>query len=158
MHSINLLGLKSDIIFTAGSRTQDQDASPQKVLGTKDGSGTSDLCDSPDSFINPFSELTADLTPSDDPVSKFMESVPSSENGSAGNFREVFLPGVVIHIVPPERGFHLPLWMGCGIQEKAPGYRAYISNRENFKDIIVSPSMFLDHLPWRYLNSLLPMK
>lgn len=120
----------------------------------KSSSDESDLGDSPDSFCNPFAEITADIIPSDDPVSEFMEAVPSSDNVSAGDPHDIFLPGLIIHIVPQQRSFHLPLWKGCRIQEKAPSYKAYISDRERFKDIIVSPSMFLDHLPWRYLNSL----
>lgn len=142
-------------IFTAGNRTQDQGTSLWIEADIKDSSDESDLGDLPDSFSNPFAEITADVIPSDDPVSEFMEAVPSSENGSAGDPHDIFLPGLVIHVVPQRRSFHLPLWKGCRIQERTPGYKAYISDRERFKDIIVSPSMFLDHLPWRYLNSLL---
>lgn len=85
----------------------------------------------------------------DDPISEFMETVPRSENTSAGDPPEMFLPGLVIHMVPNQRSLHMPLCEGCTVQEKAQSYKAYIANRESFKDIIVSPSMFLDHLPWR---------
>ncbi|XP_062170601.1 uncharacterized protein LOC133876341 isoform X2 [Alnus glutinosa] len=85
----------------------------------------------------------------DDPISQFMETVPRSENTSAGDPPEMFLPGLVIHIVPHQRSLHISLCEGCAVQEKTRSYKAYIANRESFKDIIVSPSMFLDHLPWR---------
>ncbi|WJZ87987.1 hypothetical protein VitviT2T_007327 [Vitis vinifera] len=134
---------------TEGNRTQDRDTSLWIEADMKSSSDESDLGDSPDSFCNPFAEITADIIPSDDPVSEFMEAVPSSDNVSAGDPHDIFLPGLIIHIVPQQRSFHLPLWKGCRIQEKAPSYKAYISDRERFKDIIVSPSMFLDHLPWR---------
>ena len=144
------------MIFTAGSRTQDRrDTSLWIEDGMKDSSDESDLDDLPDSFTNPFAEITADVIPSNDPVSEFMEAVPRSDNGSAEDPHDVFLPGLVIHIVPQRKSFHLPLWNGSGIQDREPSYKAYISDRERFRDIIVSPSMFLDHLPWRYLNSFL---
>lgn len=85
----------------------------------------------------------------DDPISQFMETVPRSENGSAGDPPELYLPGLIIHMVPHQRGSHTSLWKCCTVLEKAQSYKAYIANRESFKDIIVSPSMFLDHLPWR---------
>ena len=83
-----------------------------------------------------------------------METVPRSENTSAEDPPEMFLPGLVIHVVPHQRSLHISLREGCTMQEKA-SYKAYIANRESFKDIIVSPSMFLDHLPWRYYNRVL---
>ncbi|XP_059447709.1 uncharacterized protein LOC132179091 isoform X4 [Corylus avellana] len=84
----------------------------------------------------------------DDPISQFMETVRRSENTSAEDPPEMFLPGLVIHIVPHQRSLHISLREGYTMPEKA-SYKAYIANRESFKDIIVSPSMFLDHLPWR---------
>lgn len=143
------------MIFTAGSRTQDRDTSLWMEDNVEDSSDESVLDDLPDSFINPFAEINADIIPSADPASEFMEAVPSSDNESAGDPHDVFLPGLVIHIIPQRKSFHLLLWKGSRIQEREPSYKAYISDRERFRDIIVSPSMFLDHLPWRYLNSLL---
>lgn len=66
----------------------------------------------------------------------------------------MFLPGLVIHLVPEKRSFHMTLWKGWRVQERANSYQAFMVNREKFKDIIVSPSMFLDHLPWRYLMAI----
>ncbi|KAI4338865.1 hypothetical protein MLD38_023873 [Melastoma candidum] len=86
---------------------------------------------------------------SEDPVTEFMERVPDMSSHSANNPPEVFLPGLIIHIVPTKTSeLSFPMWRvwKSGTQET---YKAYISHRENFKDIVVSPSMFLDHLPWR---------
>ncbi|XP_024027107.1 sn1-specific diacylglycerol lipase beta isoform X1 [Morus notabilis] len=99
----------------------------------------------PDEFSSPF----ATKANAYDPVSEFMETVPTSENVSAGNPPELYLPGLIIHMVPQHRNFHMSLWKGRGFLERENGYKAYIANKESFKDIIVSPSMFLDHLPWR---------
>ncbi|KQJ83283.1 sn1-specific diacylglycerol lipase beta isoform X3 [Brachypodium distachyon] len=61
---------------------------------------------------------------------------------------EMFLPGLIIHIVRQRRGL-FPLWKCWNFQEAEPPYKAVLAKRENFKDIDVSPSMFVDHLPWR---------
>ncbi|CAN6483272.1 unnamed protein product [Victoria cruziana] len=63
--------------------------------------------------------------------------------------QEVFLPGLIIHIIPESRKTLLALcksWKGHG---EDANIRAYIASRETFKDLVVSPYMFLDHLPWR---------
>ncbi|XP_048500532.1 uncharacterized protein LOC104893624 isoform X4 [Beta vulgaris subsp. vulgaris] len=85
----------------------------------------------------------------DDPVSRFLEAVPSSVTRSTGDPPEIYLPGLVIHLIRRQRGISFPLWKGWGPQEREPPYKAIIANRENFKEILVSPYMFLDHLPWR---------
>ncbi|XP_010522217.1 PREDICTED: sn1-specific diacylglycerol lipase beta isoform X2 [Tarenaya hassleriana] len=98
-----------------------------------------------DEFTNPFHN-----TASEDPVSEFMETVPSSEGTSADDPPEMFLPGLVIHFVPERDKMNMPIWRGWGICDVASdGYKAYVADRESFKDIVVSQSMFLDHLPWR---------
>ncbi|ONI29108.1 hypothetical protein PRUPE_1G181900 [Prunus persica] len=99
-----------------------------------------------DEFTNPFSN---DVMSNHDPVSQFMVSVPRSESLTSRDPPEMYLPGLVIHIVPQPRSFDMPQCRGCAVQEKTQCHKAYIANRESFKDIIVSPSMFLDHLPWR---------
>ncbi|XP_057959730.1 uncharacterized protein LOC131152103 [Malania oleifera] len=134
---------------TSTPRVQDEEFSIWKEADMKDSSDYIDSDDSLDEFTNPFHETAANVISFDNPVSQFMEAVPSSGNGSAGDPIEMFLPGLIVHIVPQERSFHMHLWRGWRVQEHAQGYKAYIVNRENFKDIIVSPSMFLDHLPWR---------
>ena len=63
-----------------------------------------------------------------------------------GEMVEMFLPGLVIHIVPEQQSTSLWRWT---VQHKKDGFRALLANREEFKDIIVTPYMFLDHLPWR---------
>lgn len=102
-------------------------------------------------FVNPFATEVNTLG---DPISQFMEIVPS-ENPSSGDPTELYLPGLVIHMVPQPRIVHKSLWNGCGFQERKRCHKAYIADRENFKDIVVSPSMFLDHLPWRYHKEIL---
>lgn len=104
--------------------------------------------DSLDDFTHPFydaSPVNVNLPPVD-PVSEFMDVVPSSVSGQARDVPEVFLPGLVIHIRPQKNGFQMP-WRTT--HEESSKYKAFIADRESFKDIIVSPSMFLDHLPWR---------
>ncbi|GAB4834161.1 hypothetical protein Ancab_032425 [Ancistrocladus abbreviatus] len=112
----------------------------------RDSSNGSPSNDSADCLTNPFA---ADESFMDDPVSEFMEVVPSSSSRSAADPPEVFLPGLVIHLVKQQARMNMPLWRGWRIQERASRYKAVLANRENFKDIVVSPYMFLDHLPWR---------
>ncbi|KAK0607670.1 hypothetical protein LWI29_018442 [Acer saccharum] len=107
-----------------------------------------------DDYSNPFHEIVADLNSIGDPVSDFMDTVSRSENRSAGNPTEVFLPGLIIHIVPQRKNLNMPLWKAWRIQRTAQVHKAYIANRESFTDIVVSPSMFLDHLPWRCYNAI----
>ncbi|XP_020700108.1 uncharacterized protein LOC110112280 [Dendrobium catenatum] len=62
--------------------------------------------------------------------------------------KEMFLPGLIIHIIP-EHTNRAPIWTICMPKGVEGAHKAYVANRENFKDIVVSPYMFLDHLPWR---------
>ncbi|KAK1271217.1 putative disease resistance protein [Acorus gramineus] len=64
------------------------------------------------------------------------------------------LPGLIIHIVPEQRSI-LPIWKSWIAHDRKGEYRAFLANRESFKDIIVSPYMFLDHLPWRVHHAML---
>uniref|UniRef100_A0A7C8ZRE5 Uncharacterized protein n=2 Tax=Opuntia streptacantha TaxID=393608 RepID=A0A7C8ZRE5_OPUST len=95
-----------------------------------------------------------DGSPIDDPVSQFMHVVPSTESRAADDPPEVFLPGLVIHLIRLRRGIKLPLWKHGGAREEEPPYRAILADRENFKEILISPNMFLDHLPWRCQHAL----
>ncbi|XP_020240281.1 uncharacterized protein LOC109819091 isoform X2 [Cajanus cajan] len=104
-----------------------------------------------DEFTNPFAIC---VRPIDDPVSQFIDTVPSSENPSADDPPEMYLPGFVIHVVLEQKRPQTDLKTSWRMHEKDKCYRAYIANRESFKDIIVSPSMFLDHLPWRCHDAL----
>ncbi|XP_042986302.1 diacylglycerol lipase-beta isoform X3 [Carya illinoinensis] len=97
-------------------------------------------------FTHPFS---SNVDTFDNPISQFMETVPRSESRSARDPPEMYPPGLVIHIVPQQRSLPMSMWKACTVHLSPQNYKAYIANRESFKDIIVSPSMFLDHLPWR---------
>lgn len=101
-------------------------------------------------FLEEFTNnVVPDQNPVDDPVSRFLEAVPSSVRRSPGDPPELFLPGLVIHLIRRQRGISFPLLKGWGAQETEPPYRAIIADRQNFKEILISPYMFLDHLPWR---------
>eukprot|EP00253_Pinus_taeda_P027450 PITA_27450 len=63
---------------------------------------------------------------------------------------EMFVPGLVIHIIPEAKQTTWPSWKNLNWLHRADAsHRAILRHRESFKDIIVSPSMFLDHVPWR---------
>ena len=94
--------------------------------------------------------FATDVHSTDDPVVQFIDAVPNSENQSATDPPEMYLPGLVIHIVPEQNRPQTAIKKSWRMQGTGQCYRAYVANRESFKDIIVSPSMFLDHLPWRY--------
>ncbi|XP_060179453.1 uncharacterized protein LOC132609483 isoform X1 [Lycium barbarum] len=110
--------------------------------------------DSLNRFNSPFNCSTSGSSPFGDPLTEFMEAVPSSQNKSSLSIPELYLPGLVIHIVPQKDGLHQPLWKRLRTWERSCRFRAYVAKREAFKDIIVSPYMFLDHLPWRCQNAL----
>ncbi|KAK8549274.1 hypothetical protein V6N13_008951 [Hibiscus sabdariffa] len=98
-------------------------------------------------MVNPFS---ADLNQSDDdPITQFMKTASSSKNSSASDHTEMFLPGLLIHIVPQPPHLNIPLWKSWGVHDDNRKYKAVIVNREDLKDIVVAPNMFFDHLPWR---------
>ncbi|XP_058093981.1 uncharacterized protein LOC131240008 isoform X5 [Magnolia sinica] len=86
-------------------------------------------------------------------VSQLADGVSSSVEVLNGEHPEMFLPGLVIHMVPEKRSL-LPLWKSWNLHDREHRYRAYLANRERFKDMIVSPYMFLDHLPWRCLYAM----
>lgn len=138
-------------IVIAGSREHAQILYQAQEIHMEDSShDETELVASPSSFINPFCDSSAAVNTCEDPVSEFMEAVPSAEKSPPEDLPDMFLPGLVIHIVPERNNnFNLPLWKRWSTLENDCSYKAYIANRESFKDIIVSPSMFLDHLPWR---------
>lgn len=98
-------------------------------------------------LVNPFASV---LNQSDDPISQFMQTLSRSENSSAADPTEMYLPGLLIHIVPQSQNLNIPLWKSWRIHDDHQKYKAFFANRDDLKDIIVSPNMFLDHLPWRY--------
>ncbi|KVH97202.1 Lipase, class 3, partial [Cynara cardunculus var. scolymus] len=106
------------------------------------------IIDSSERFSNPFYQSPDNLDSRDNLVTRFMEAMPSRKGQSSENFREMFLPGVVIHIVPEKKKFDMPLYRRWSTPDARCGYEAYVANREAFMDMIVSPYMFVDHLPW----------
>lgn len=82
----------------------------------------------------------------EDQTSQFLEDSPSVPVSLEPP--EVFLPGFIIHIVQ-EPGSSIPLWKIWIVHDHKPVYRAFVAKRESFREIIVTPSMFMDHLPWR---------
>lgn len=90
------------------------------------------------------------MNSNNDPVSHFIDVVQTSEIEAANKQPDIYLPGLVIHIVPEPKDSHNALWTSFILWGKENHYKAYIADREKFKDIVISSSMFLDHLPWRY--------
>jgi hypothetical protein len=70
---------------------------------------------------------------------------------SEGQSPEVYLPGLVIHIVPVKKGTS-PMQKAVMTRRKNKSYKALIADRRDFMDLVVTPRMFLDHLPWRYMS------
>lgn len=132
--------------FTPGAKEPNRECS----LWNEDDSRENIVERDGDDFINPFHDIAAGASPVGDPVSCLMETVSRTENGSAGTPTEVFLPGLTIHIVLQQQNLNIPLWASWRTEKRRHSYKAFIANRENFTDIVVSPSMFLDHMPWRY--------
>jgi len=87
------------------------------------------------------------IIPIDGSDSGFKEH-PASYRGIPVELPEMFLPGLIVHMVRQRRSL-LPLWQCWNVQETEPPYKAVLAKRENFRDIVVTPSMFTDHLPWR---------
>ncbi|XP_038989675.1 uncharacterized protein LOC103717554 isoform X2 [Phoenix dactylifera] len=102
-------------------------------------------------FREPCLEKSDVILSCEDQTSRFLEdptSVPVSLEPP-----EVFLPGFIIHIVREPRSI-MPLWKNWIVHDHKPVYRAFVAKRERFRDIIVTPSMFIDHLPWRCHSSM----
>ncbi|KAM0011348.1 putative fungal lipase-like domain, alpha/Beta hydrolase [Helianthus debilis subsp. tardiflorus] len=113
-----------------------------------------DVRDPSNRFSNPFYESSDPENSRASFMSQFMQAMPSRKDDSSEDFREMFLPGTVIHIIPENNSFHTPLYKRWATPSRHCGYEAYVANREAFMDIIVSPVMFIDHLPWRCSHAL----
>ncbi|CAM0884151.1 unnamed protein product [Alopecurus aequalis] len=72
----------------------------------------------------------------------------STQSLSEGQSPEVYLPGLIVHIVPVKNAVS-PLLKTLVTRHKNKSYKAFIANRRDFMDLVVTPRMFLDHLPWR---------
>ncbi|ONM35523.1 Sn1-specific diacylglycerol lipase alpha [Zea mays] len=69
-------------------------------------------------------------------------------SSSEGQSPEVYLPGLVVHVVPVKKGAS-PLQNTIVTRQKNKSYKALIARRRDFMDLVVTHHMFLDHLPWR---------
>lgn len=100
---------------------------------------------------NPHYEPPHDNNSRDHLVSQYMEAMLSHEKKETHeNFRELFLPGVIIHIILDKKNNDVPLYRRWkSTLTTQCGYEAYVAKKEAFMDLIVSPSRFIDHLPWR---------
>ncbi|XP_062207788.1 uncharacterized protein LOC133909388 isoform X2 [Phragmites australis] len=92
-------------------------------------------------YRSPHSNNGTGLTPTSN---EHISTISSSE----GQMPEVYLPGLVIHIVPVQKGTS-PLQKTAVTRYKNKSYKAFLANRRDFMDLVVTPRMFLDHLPWR---------
>lgn len=72
----------------------------------------------------------------------------STISSSEGLSPEVYLPGLIVHVVPVKKGSS-PFQKTIMTRHKNKSYKAFIANRKDFMDLAVTPRMFLDHLPWR---------
>lgn len=90
----------------------------------------------------------SDISLSFEDQTSWLLEVPISSVPVSTEPPEMFLPGFIIHIVRESRNI-VPLWKSWIIHDHKPVYRAFVARRESFKDIIVTRSMFIDHLPWR---------
>ncbi|KAJ1286666.1 hypothetical protein BS78_03G369500 [Paspalum vaginatum] len=72
----------------------------------------------------------------------------STVSSSEGQSPEVYLPGLVVHVVPVKKGTS-PSQKTIVTRHRNKSYKAFIANRKDFTDLVVTPRMFLDHLPWR---------
>lgn len=63
---------------------------------------------------------------------------------------EMFMPGLIVHIVPVSKSSSWHSWdlWGKKVQQGCQ-HRAFIKDRRSFQDLVISTSMFLDHMPWR---------
>ena len=64
---------------------------------------------------------------------------------------ELFLPGLIIHITPVKNtNTWRSRWGWDKKVQQMCEHQALVKDRRSFREILVSPSMFLDHMPWRY--------
>lgn len=101
-------------------------------------------------------ECRLDLRPIDIPMkmgSGFM-NIASEEAGAKLeelNPVEMYLPGLVVHLIKEENpavSWRASFWNSWQAERKSK-YRAVLADREQFQDLSISPSMFIDHMPWK---------
>uniref|UniRef100_A0A8I6X5I1 Fungal lipase-like domain-containing protein n=2 Tax=Hordeum vulgare subsp. vulgare TaxID=112509 RepID=A0A8I6X5I1_HORVV len=98
------------------------------------------LDESGSSYRLPHSNDGTELSPAPDHI--------CTTSLSEGQSPEVYLPGLIIHIVPIKNGTS-PSRKTLVTRHKNKSYKAFVANRQDFMDLVVTPRMFLDHLPWR---------
>ncbi|XP_024517197.1 uncharacterized protein LOC9630232 isoform X2 [Selaginella moellendorffii] len=59
---------------------------------------------------------------------------------------ELVMPGLVIHLVRVPDEAPGSSWFA---RRRKKQHQAILRDRDDFRDLVVSPSMFLDHMPWR---------
>ncbi|URE04548.1 hypothetical protein MUK42_18956 [Musa troglodytarum] len=84
----------------------------------------------------------------DDRLSPIVDDPLSHVHDSEGRSIEMYIPGLLIHIVRVQKS-NSPMWKSWIVNDSEYDYKAFVANKESFKDIVVSSYMFLDHLPWR---------
>lgn len=71
---------------------------------------------------------------------------------------EMFVPGLVIHMVKEAAPVNNQSWWQSLYRfvvtgdEKQARHHAVLKDRKNFRDFVISPDMFMDHSPWRYVT------
>ncbi|URE04553.1 hypothetical protein MUK42_18956 [Musa troglodytarum] len=88
----------------------------------------------------------------DDRLSPIVDDPLSHVHDSEGRSIEMYIPGLLIHIVRVQKS-NSPMWKSWIVNDSEYDYKAFVANKESFKDIVVSSYMFLDHLPWRVYRS-----
>ncbi|URE04549.1 hypothetical protein MUK42_18956 [Musa troglodytarum] len=83
----------------------------------------------------------------DDRLSPIVDDPLSHVHDSEGRSIEMYIPGLLIHIVRVQKS-NSPMWKSWIVNDSEYDYKAFVANKESFKDIVVSSYMFLDHLPW----------
>lgn len=67
------------------------------------------------------------------------------------NPEEMHLPGLVVHLIKEENpalSWRASFWNSWQAERKSK-YRAVLADRRKFQDLVISPSMFIDHMPWK---------
>ncbi|KAG0595205.1 hypothetical protein M758_UG149000 [Ceratodon purpureus] len=91
----------------------------------------------------------------------------SLDEEAGGNLRErypsdMYLPGEVLHILPrkeeprkeePAVSWWTLFWNAWKAERKSQ-YEAFVVDRNEFRDLVISPSMFIDHMPWKCQHAL----
>lgn len=64
---------------------------------------------------------------------------------------EMYLPGLVVHLDKKEDAadsWRASFWNSWQAERKSEYYALRV-DRKKFKDLVISPSMFIDHMPWK---------